>query len=181
MQPGAAAHDVGDRVEPADLVEVHVVDRDAVDRCLGMREPGEDVERVGAHRVAERCGLQQRAHVGPGARGGVVGDLDVDLAGADPGADDVAAHQPHRLGADRVDAGLQHVELDACVDECTQQHVAADAGRAVEPADHCAVRRATRAAKTPALKPLSMLTTVMPGAQALSIASSAARPPKLAP
>jgi hypothetical protein len=38
-----------------------------------------------------------------------------------------------------------------------------------------------RAAKTPALKPLSMFTTVMPGAQAFSIASSAASPPKLAP
>ena len=42
-------------------------------------------------------------------------------------------------------------------------------------------RRATRAANTPAPYPLSMLTTVTPGAQELSIASSAARPPNDAP
>ena len=40
---------------------------------------------------------------------------------------------------------------------------------------------ATRAAKTPAPYPLSMLTTVTPGAQELSIASSAASPPNEAP
>ena len=44
-----------------------------------------------------------------------------------------------------------------------------------------AALRATRAAKTPAPKPLSMLTTVTPGAQEFSIASSAATPPKDAP
>ena len=41
---------------------------------------------------------------------------------------------------------------------------------------HRAARRATRAANTPAPYPLSMLTTVTPGAQELSIASSAAMP-----
>ena len=41
--------------------------------------------------------------------------------------------------------------------------------------------RATRAANTPAPYPLSMLTTVTPGAQEFSIASSAAIPPRDAP
>jgi hypothetical protein len=40
---------------------------------------------------------------------------------------------------------------------------------------------ATRAAWTPAPKPLSMFTTTTPGAQELSIASNAAMPPSEAP
>ena len=44
-----------------------------------------------------------------------------------------------------------------------------------------AALRATRAANTPAPNPLSMLTTVTPGAHELSIASSAASPPNDAP
>ena len=44
-----------------------------------------------------------------------------------------------------------------------------------------AALRATRAANTPAPKPLSMLTTVTPGAQELSIPSRAAIPPNEAP
>ena len=44
-----------------------------------------------------------------------------------------------------------------------------------------AARRLTRAARYPAPKPLSMLTTATPGAQLFSIASNAASPSKLAP
>ncbi len=44
-----------------------------------------------------------------------------------------------------------------------------------------AARRATRAANTPAPKPLSMFTTVTPGAHEFSMPSSAATPPKEAP
>jgi hypothetical protein len=72
------------------------------------------------------------------------------------------------------------------MDDRAEQHVAADAGAAVHPADDRrghgrAAPRATRAENTPAPKPLSMLTTVTPGAHELSIASSAANPPNELP
>ena len=93
------------------------------------------------------------------------------------------------LDADRVDGRLHDVERCAGVDERTEEHVAARAGLAAEPGEahvdasvpYGCARRATRAAKTPAPKPLSMLHTTTPGAQELSIASSAARPPYDAP
>ena len=125
-------------------------------------------------------GLEQRAQVAPGASGRRR-CVDVDLGRADAGAHHVAAPQHDRLDADRVDGVLQQLERHLRVDQRAEQHVAAGAGGAVEPADHRPDRRATRAAKTPAPKPLSMFTTATPGAQALSIASSAASPPKEAP
>src|SRR5689334_14022942 len=48
-------------------------------------------------------------------------------------------------------------------------------------ADAAAMRELITAAEYPAPYPLSMLTTEMPGEQLLSIPSSAANPPKLAP
>ena len=62
--PAADADDVGDRVEGADLVEVHVHRLAAVDRGLGDREPLEDAEREVAHRLGE-IRLEQHA---PGCR-----------------------------------------------------------------------------------------------------------------
>ena len=79
---------------------------------------------------------------------------------------------------------MQRREGDAGAEQRAQQHVAGSAGRGVDPDVVPVIAldwRATRAAKTPAPYPLSMLTTVMPGAQELSIASSAATPPSEAP
>ena len=73
------------------------------------------------------------------------------------------------------------VERHAGADQRAEQHVAAGAGRRVDPEGGHRAARATRAANTPAPYPLSMLTTVTPGAQELSIASSAASPPNEAP
>ena len=86
-----------------------------------------------------------------------------------------------------VDCGLHGLQRCAGSDQGAEHHVAARAGAGVEPGESASVghartcaaraRRATRAANTPAPKPLSMLQTVTPGAQELSIASRAARPP----
>ena len=104
---------------------------------------------------------------------------------AKPPRDDGLHAQGDRLGADRVDRVLQDVERHAGTEQRAEEHVAARARRRVDPQRSVmrrgAVWRATRAANTPAPYPLSMLTTVTPGAQELSIASSAAIPPKEAP
>src|SRR5437899_4328703 len=87
---------------------------------------------------------------------------------------------------DRVDCCLNRVQGRASIDQCAEKHVAGRAGQALEPCcSHglppWAARRATRAACTPAPKPLSMFTTTTPGAQEFSMASSAASPSNEAP
>ena len=48
----------------------------------------------------------------------------------------LGASSVDRLGGDRVDRGRQHVERHAGADQGAEQHVAAGAGRGVDPADH---------------------------------------------
>lgn len=82
---------------------------------------------------------------------------------------------PHRI---------EHLpEVGTRVDQGGHQHVPGDPADGVDPrALHGVPRpRFTRDAAYAAPKPLSMFTTVTPGAQLLSIASSAATPPKEAP
>src|SRR5206468_8685920 len=106
---------------------------------------------------------------------------------SDQGGGDAAPG--HSFGRDRrldAQAGDDVGHVDGAEGaERAEQHVAADTRGGVEPPDahgHSgAARRATRAANTPAPNPLSMFTTVTPGAQELSIASRAARPPNDAP
>ena len=87
VQAGAAANDVGDRVERADLVKVHLLGAHTVGDGLGPGQSREDVERAGAHRVVEVGALEQAADV-------------------PPGADDVAARSAHlHLDARRARPG----------------------------------------------------------------------------
>ncbi len=184
MHAGRGADHVGDRVEGTDLVEVHLVVGGAVRLGLGTGQPGEDVERLAAYGLVQVRSLEERTHVRPRPVLVARRDLHVDAGRSEAGAPDLRRDQPHRLDPDRVDRGLQHVERRSGADQRAERHVAAGSGRHVEPRDavlnahaRTPARRATRAANTPAPKPLSMLQTVTPGAQELSIASSAARPP----
>ena len=75
LEPRADADDVGDRVEGADLVEVHVVGRGAVHRGLRDGQPLEASRARGrAPSSGSRRVLEQRADVAPGAVGAAVGD-----------------------------------------------------------------------------------------------------------
>ena len=68
LQPGAGADHVGDRVEGADLVEVHLVGGGAVDGRLGLGEPGEGPASRGRARRSVRSARSSRCpDVGPGA------------------------------------------------------------------------------------------------------------------
>ena len=179
MQTGRGPDDVGERVQRAHLVEVHLVRRDPVDGGFGGGQSAEN--RLGRleYRSGERRVVEDPADVGPGAGRDRLDRLDVHQGGAEAPPGDRFGLQANRLDAEPVHRLLQDLEGDADVHQGAEQHVPACAGAAVQPADHR--RRATRAAKTPAPKPLSMLTTAIPGAHALSMASSAASPPKDAP
>ncbi len=67
----AAAVDVDDRVDGADLVEVDVVEVDAVDPGLGAAERLEDRQRARLHRRREPRALDQAADLGVAAAVGV--------------------------------------------------------------------------------------------------------------
>ena len=95
----------------------------------------------------------------------VSGGLPADL---DPVPADAEAGEPF----------LEQLRIRPRADERPERHVAADPRETVEIGDS---HRFTRCAKYPAPKPLSMFMTATPAAQELSIARSAASPPKLAP
>src|ERR1035437_3340374 len=104
-----------------------------------------------------------------------------------------AVHAPvadgSRFNLERFDQqtsqlALQVFATDAKIQKSRQNHIATGTAHAVEMEVLHAAGSPTRlisAAATPAPKPLSILTTVIPGAQELSIASRAARPLKLTP
>ena len=96
--------------------------------------------------------------------------------------DSLAMRLPAR-DADGAYIGEHDVEWGSRMDERGDQHVARDARETVQEQDHVgpALRFTMRAASAAAPNPLSMFTTPIPGAQALSIVRSAATPPKLAP
>lgn len=128
-------------------------------------------------------GGRPRRRTGPGAHHPQVRGLDL-------GADHAAGFHADRGQTEaRGDRGKVGRGDKPRVEEGRREHIARDAGDALEeerPA-HRAPAAADRTARTtwqaakPAEKPLSMFATVTPGAQQLSIASSALRPPKFAP
>src|SRR3954451_15578931 len=192
LEAGAHADDVCDRVEGAHLVEVHVGGVRAVDAAFRFREPPERGQRASADALVQDGVLEKSADVPPGAVRTTVRYLDVAPISRNPVAGDLLGAQPDVLGSHRRDGALDDRKRHPGSEERTKQHVPAGAGRRVDPADHTPVLsspapaapralRATRAAKTPAPKPLSMFTTLTPGAQEFSIPSRAASPPKEAP
>ena len=190
LQRGADPDDVGDRVQRAHLVEVHVVRGDAVHVGLGVGEPGEDGGAPGRgsapaarRRPAGRGWWTRCAGAGrrPAARRRT-------LDGAQPGPGHRGRGDPDGARHHRVHGELDRRQVGAGVDQGAEQHVAGDAGGRVDPgmpvcrhASPAGAGAAIWAARCPAPYPLSMLTTATPGAQAFSMASSAARPPKAAP
>lgn len=76
-----------------------------------------------------------------------------------------------------IQVGGAHTQID----QRRQNHVATRTAHTVKPQYSFHFTLLIIAAATPAPNPLSMLTTVIPGAQLFSIASNAVIPPRLAP
>ncbi len=96
--------------------------------------------------------------------------------------------------AELTKPGPERLKVGARINERPQRHISAYPRKAVEIGyshrlllalslfrDYLLSGALITCARYPAPKPLSMLTTLTPAAQELSIESSAARPPKLAP
>ena len=179
----ARAHpdDVGDRVERTHLVEVHVERVVAVHRGLRDGEPLEDPERV-----VLAAGQQHRPDVAPGP---VVRPSPTPRRG--PGSRRTRAGSPTPPAGSRARGSPRRRPPAGPRGAPPRRRAPRAACRRWPPRRRRprpwslgrtpAPPRATRAAKTPAPYPLSMLTTVTPGAHELSIASRAATPPNEAP
>ena len=86
------------------------------------------------------------------------------------------------FGAEPRERGSDGVEIGSGVEQRAEQHVSGGTVCGVNPErDAHAGRLSIRATAAAAPNPLSMLTTVTPGAQALSMVSRAAIPPNDAP
>ena len=81
LEPEHRADDVDDRVERADLVQVHLLDRHLVDRRLGLREPAEQADGARAGAAGQRRPFDQRGDLceGPVRVAGVPVGLVVSL------------------------------------------------------------------------------------------------------
>ena len=189
-RPGAGTDHVGDRVQRADLVEVHVLGRRAVHGGLGLGQPGE-VASARVRTPASSPPAPAGTDVAPGAvRAPSRRRVTSTRVAANPLRVTSVTSSADRLRRHRVDRGPDRRRAArrrrrGRRGTCRRwRRTRRRASRAVTgPLRSCgaAALRATRAAKTPAPYPLSMLTTVTPGAHEFSIASRAARPPNEAP
>ena len=181
------AADVGQRVETADLVEVHELGLAVVHARLGLGQQPERRVRPSRGALGHPGCVDQLAHVGEVA-------VHVLL---------VRHHAPRRAArrcraasrARRCRSRPSTPSARTCsamrsapapgVDQRGQQHVAGGAGDAVDVGDARheapAARRAMRAAIVPAPKPSSMFTQATPAAHDESMASRAVTPPSDAP
>ena len=113
----------------------------------------------------------------------VVFQMNIELHTFNGGLRGAAVMKMVAFDAEFLQFMFQRVKINAEVEERADEHVAADAGKNIE--IKCLhSREASRLiwlAAKPAPKPLSMLTTVTPLLQLLSIVNSAESPPKFAP
>ena len=118
-------------------------------------------------------------HVAPGAKELALGG-DLEIGRSDPVLRDLRDLQPRTAGADRIEGVADDLHGHAEIEQRTEHHVARRTAGAVDVQMLALHRRtASRATLTAAIAaptPLSMLTTVIPGAHALSIEASATRP-----
>ena len=150
---GGGADDVDDGVDCADLVEVDLFDGDGMDDGFGLAEKLEGAAGAGFYGVGERGGGDDLEDGGEVAVGGVClgvwglgvggwgefGGEDVDFGAGDAAADDFAGLEA-RADVESGGGLFKEGEGDASVDERAEEHVATDAGEAVEVCDsHCFV------------------------------------------
>ena len=198
MQRGRGAGDVREGIERADLVKADLRHSDTMDPCLRRGEQLEDLLRQLSDRPWQLRRRQHDQHVRESAVDGAGLRRDLGPPRPQPMPAHIGQLERDRLPRYAADGGercLDGAAVGTGVEQRRQDHVTSRPAARVDPeasqvaartgtgAGHGfrAGRRAMRAAQTAAPNPLSMLTTLMPGAQALSIVSSAAIPPRPVP
>jgi hypothetical protein len=129
------SHDVEDRIDRADLVQVDFLGGHSVDLPLGARDRAERFVRPSLHALRHRGLGDQRADLADAATVRLRRNLEVHLDAGDV----AAAHVPD-LDADTVEPEArrkraQPVRLETAGDERAERHVAGDAAERVEDRD----------------------------------------------
>ena len=168
-----------ERVVASHLVEVDLVEGDAVAGGLDLRQHREGGEGATPDSLGERGRLQQRAdrRIRPGRA--VVDDPDEGPGRPQPAAGHGLDAETPPLEAEAGEEPAHVVEPGARVEQRAEDHVAGHARGAAEPDRGAPAHRRGSSARTTAMaapKPLSMPTTVTPAAQDESIDSSAVTP-----
>ena len=142
---GTRPDHVGDGVERAHLVEVHVLGRHAVDPPLGVGQPREHVVRQRADVLVQAGAGQQPLDVTPRAVVLAVLDLHVAPGRGEAGAEHPFLDEEHLSGSDLLDGVGHHAQRHTGVRQRTQHHVAAGPRGGVDPADHEGIPSTDRA------------------------------------
>ena len=112
------ADDVGNRIDGADFVKMHFLDRRAVHLGLGLGQLVEDPRGQLAVPRRERAAVDHRRDVVQMAMRVLRLVLDGDLRRAEAALLDFARHEPASWQAQRIDAGLNRGQVGPGVDEC---------------------------------------------------------------
>jgi hypothetical protein len=129
-----ATDDIDDRIDRSYLVEMDLVDRDAMDSSLGFGKALENTVGDSPCRGADsRPGdaLEDLLQI---AMRWILGSTDLKFLGSETlfsdRCDRKAGSQPHR-----VDRGLNFLEVRTAVDQCRQSHIATDTAGTIQISD----------------------------------------------
>ena len=124
VQRGGASHHIGNGIEGADLVEVHLLRLDAVSSCLRTGQPGEDVERARLDWLGEVGVLDRRPDIAPGADDRRSLDAHVHLDGREAVPGDRLGCHLDAFYSDGIDRPLHRLQGSARINQCAEPHVA---------------------------------------------------------
>jgi hypothetical protein len=129
-----ATDDIDDRIDRSYLVEMDLVDRDAMDSSLGFSKPLENtVGNTPCRGADSRPGdaLEDLLQI---AMGWILGSTNLKFLGSETlfsdRCDREAGSQPHR-----VDRDLNFFEICTAVDQCRQGHIATDTAGTIQISD----------------------------------------------
>ena len=134
-EPGAGADHVGDRVEGADLVEVHLFGCVPVHPALGLGQPREHVVRERTDVLVQPGPVEQRLDVAPGAVLGGVDELDPAVGRREAAAAYLRDLEADLSRCDLVDRLDEHPDGYAGTDQRTEQHVATGSRGGIDPGE----------------------------------------------
>jgi hypothetical protein len=135
LEANGRSDDIYDRVDSADLVERHRLDRHAVDFRLGRREAPENAARELPRARFELGAGEQRVDRGVVALVLARGDVHDEAASADGSAARRAVFEPVAGETEPGDGGLHDRKRYAQIEQRRDGHVARDPARGVQQQD----------------------------------------------
>ena len=150
LECGRRPHDVDDRVVPADLVEVHLVDGPPVQRGLDGGQRAEHGQRPLGH-PRRQCGVLNESGDGPMGADHHVVAADDGARACDPSPHALVQPQVPAREGEPVQQGTDLVDVGPGVNERPERHVPCDTGEAVEPRHRLGARGGARHCRSRAM------------------------------